>query len=263
MIPVSVVIITYNEVRNIARSVKRAQLISDDIIIVDSGSTDGTLQVANHLCPTVLETAWHGYGLNKNKGIDTAKYDWIFSLDADELPDFELISFLHTIDYNDIRSVYDFNFKVYFKNKLIRYGSWGCNHQVRLFNRAYGRWSSTRVHETLLFSGNINVKRSAGSVHHYSVNSIAEYYLKTENYAKLSALKYFDDRKQSTFVKLYLSPAFNFIWNYVFRFGFLDGKEGWIIARTSAWYTWRKYAYLAELNTIDNPNILAEKRIQI
>ena len=261
MIPVSVVIITYNEVRNIARCIERAQLISDDIIIVDSGSTDGTLKIANHLCSTVLEMAWNGYGFNKNKGIDAAKYDWIFSLDADELPDYELISFLHTIDYNDIQSVYDFNFKVYFKNKLIRYGSWGRNHQIRLFNRVCGRWSNVPVHETLLFSGSIKVKRSAGNVHHYSVDAIHEYYLKTEKYARLSALKYFDARKQPTFTKLYISPAFNFVWNYVFKFGFLDGREGWIIARTSAWYTWRKYAYLTEMSDSETTAILAEKRI--
>jgi len=261
MIPVSVVIITYNEVRNIARSIERAQLITDDIIIVDSGSTDGTLKIANQLCPTVLELAWNGYGFNKNKGIDAAKYDWILSLEADELPDYELISYLHTINYNDVHSVYDFNFKVYFKNKLIRYGSWGSNHQIRLFNRVHARWSNIRVHETLLLSGNIKVKRSAGNVHHYSVNGIPEYYLKAEKYAKLSALKYFGDRQHPTIVKLYFSPAFNFIWNYVFKFGFLDGREGWIIARTSAWYTWRKYAYLVEMNAAENLAILGEKRV--
>ncbi len=261
MIPVSVVIITYNEVGNIAGSIKRVRLITDDIIVVDSGSADGTQEIAKQLGSTVLEVAWNGYGFNKNKGIDAARYDWILSLDADEVPDHEMISFLHTIDYSDIQSVYDFNFKVYFKEKAIRYGSWGSNHQVRLFNRVNVRWSHLPVHETLLFPRSIKVKRSAGHVHHYSVNTISEYYLKAEKYARLSALKYFDAGKQATFIKLYFSPAFNFIWNYVFRSGFLDGREGWIIARTSAWYTWRKYAYLAEMNSSENIVILPHKKI--
>lgn len=260
MIPVSVVIITCNEVGNIASSIERARLITDDIIIVDSGSTDGTLEIAKQLCSTVLEVSWNGYGFNKNKGIDAARYDWILSLDADELPDHELISFLHTIDYSHTQSVYDFNFRVYFRDKPIRFGSWGSNHQVRLFNRLNTRWSNIYVHEKLQFSRDVEVKRASGNVHHYSVSGIPDYYLKAEKYAKLSALKYFDAGKQATFIKQYCSPAFNFIWNYVFRFGFVDGREGWIIARTSAWYTWRKYAYLAEMNTSESLVVLPQKK---
>ncbi|HCN82261.1 MAG TPA: glycosyltransferase family 2 protein, partial [Sphingobacteriaceae bacterium] len=175
MVPVSVVIITYNEARNIAACTKRAKLITDDIIIVDSGSRDGTLNIARELQVKILERAWDGYGNNKNKGIDAAKYNWILSIDADELPDHELIAQLHSLDFNDIHSVYDFNFKVYFNSKLIRYGSWGNDHQIRLFNRAHARWLEVPVHEKLIFSKAVTVKRLTGNIHHYSVNSISEY----------------------------------------------------------------------------------------
>jgi glycosyltransferase involved in cell wall biosynthesis len=257
MVPVSVVIITYNEVSNISKCIRRAQLITDDIIVVDSGSTDSTMKVARELGAKVFELPWDGYGFNKNKGIGSAKYDWIFSFDADEIPDDELIAFLHTIDYTDTLSVYDFNFKVYFGRKLIRYGSWGNNHQIRLFSRLYGRWSHLRVHETLLFSESVKVRRALGNVHHHSVHTRSEYQIKVDKYARLSALKYYEARQDATFIKLYLSPAFNLMWNYLLRFGFLDGKEGWIIARATAWYTWRKYAYLDAMNAAEKKHSLS------
>jgi glycosyltransferase involved in cell wall biosynthesis len=107
MVPVSIIIITKNEADVIADCIVKARLITDDIIIVDSGSTDETLDIAYTYGCRIFKTFWDGYGANKNKGIDVAKYDWILSIDADEVPDEDLIKSLHTITLDDAGVVYD------------------------------------------------------------------------------------------------------------------------------------------------------------
>ncbi|NNU34504.1 glycosyltransferase family 2 protein [Mucilaginibacter sp. S1162] len=135
MIPVSVVIITKNEAEVIAECIAAAKLITDDIIIIDNYSTDQTYDIAVAEGCRVYQKNWDGYGANKNKGIDLAKYDWILSVDADEIADTELVLSLHSLKLSDPTMVYDIKFKSYFGKKLIRYGSWGRDHHIRLFNR--------------------------------------------------------------------------------------------------------------------------------
>src|SRR6202012_540748 len=149
MVPVSVVIITKNEAGDIGRCIQKAQLISDDIVVVDSGSTDNTRQLAVAAGGRLYERPWDGYGANKDKGISLAKYDWILSLDADELPDDTLIATLHQLSFNNSTVVYDLKFRSWFGEKPLRFGSWGRDHHTRLFNRTLVKWTETLVHETL------------------------------------------------------------------------------------------------------------------
>jgi len=247
MIPVSVVIITKNEAGVIAQSIKAARQFTDDIVVVDNGSTDHTMQIAHSLGCRVFERHWSGYGANKNKGIALARYDWILSLDADEVTDNNLIEALQRLDYKDQTAVYDIRFKTYFGKKLIRFGSWGRDHHIRLFNRRVVRWSELQVHETLLLPGNAVKKKLNGYIHHYSVDGLAEYKQKALHYARLSAQKYYQAGKKSSLLKRWLSPSFNFIKNYIFYLGFADGKEGWYIATNTALHTWLKYQLLQKL----------------
>ena len=175
MIPVSIVIITRNEVDVISRCVNSAKLISDDVVIVDSGSTDHTLDIAAIWGCRVFKRPWDGYGANKNKGIELAKYDWILSIDADEAPDADLIKSLHSLKLDEPAVAYDIKFRSYFGQKLIRFGSWGRDHHIRLFNRKSVKWSETMVHETLVMPQNASIKKLKGHIHHYSVKNLAEY----------------------------------------------------------------------------------------
>jgi hypothetical protein len=174
-----------------------------------------------------------------------------FSIDADEIIDEELITSLHHQDYANENIVYNICFKTYFGNKLIKFGSWGRDHHVRLFNRKNVRWSELPVHETLQFITNVTQKTLAGYIHHYSVKDEQEMHEKAIHYSSLSAKKYFNTGKRSSFIKLYLSPAFNFLRNYILYLGFLDGKEGWCIAKYTAKNTWLKYNYLYKLEYTD------------
>ena len=250
MIPVSIVIITKNEADLIACCIKKSKLITDDIVVIDNGSTDDTLDIAATYGCRIYQKTWDGYGANKNKGADAAKYNWVLSIDADEVPDDELIRSLHKLKFNDPAVAYDIKFRSYFGKKIIHFGSWGRDHHIRLFNRGLVKWSETMVHETLILPENIRVKKVNGHLHHYSVKDVNEYESKGLYYAKLSAKKYFSNGKKASLVKLYISPVFGFIKNYIINLGFLDGREGWHIAKTTLKNTRRKYQYLSQMENL-------------
>jgi glycosyltransferase involved in cell wall biosynthesis len=247
MIPVSVVIITQNKAEVIASCIDAAKLITDDVIIVDNDSIDDTVAIAYNRGCRVSRENWGGYGVNKNKGNRLAKYDWILSIDADEIIDEELVRALHELDFKDQRIAYDISFKSYFGTKTVNFGSWGRDHHVRLFNRNLVRWSEPAVHETLLMPYGVMVKKLKGYIHHHSVKNAGEYAEKSMVYARLCAEKYYEIGKKATFTKLHIAPAFHFLKNYIFFLGFLDGREGYAIARIIAKNTRMKYRLLQEM----------------
>jgi len=246
MVAVSIVIITKNQAEILSACIDKAKLITDDIVIIDNDNIDNGYPNNITGCKVYRKT-WDGYGANKNKGIAAAKYDWILSIDADEVPDDELIKALHNLNYGDPSVVFDLKFRTYFGDKMVRFGSWGNDHHIRLFNRNLVRWLDTTVHETLVLPKNTEVKKVAGYVHHYSVKDTHEYDAKSNLYAKLSAVKYLNNGKKAGFVKRYISPIFGFLKNYIIYLGFLDGRAGWEIAKITVKSTWRKYYLLNQM----------------
>ena len=245
---ISVVIITKNEAHIIANTLQSLQPVINDIVIVDSGSTDETIKICKQFNAAVIETDWAGYGINKNKGIAVAKNDWILSLDADEAIDAELQQSLLQLSLTDDLEVFNIRFKNFFCNKWIRFGEWGFDKHIRLFNRKKVQWNNAAVHENLIFPEGIKTTMLNGNILHYTVRNMKDYTGKMTNYAMMNAKKYFATRKKSNFFKQYFSPAFAFLQYYIFQLGFLDGREGFIIAKTTAWYTFLKYTYLKEMN---------------
>jgi glycosyltransferase involved in cell wall biosynthesis len=244
---ISVVIITKNEAHIIANTLQSLQAVTSDIVIVDSGSTDDTIAICKKMNATVIETDWSGYGINKNKGIEAAKHDWILSLDADEAIDVELRQSLLQLVSGNEAEVFNIRFKNFFCGKWIRFGEWGFDWHIRLFNRKKVHWNNVAVHENLVFPEHVTVTKLKGNILHYTVQNHQEYDAKTDYYARMNAKKYFTAGKKTSWFKQYLSPAFAFLQHYIFRLGFLDGKEGFIIAKTTARYTFLKYRYLKEM----------------
>lgn len=244
----SVVIITKNEEKSISKTLNAVAGLTDDIIIVDSGSTDNTTAVCKQFqYVTVIETAWLGYGPTKNLGIEKAKHEWILSLDADEVPDEELIKSLQQLDLKNRDIIYSLTRQNFFCNKRIRFGEWSGDTHMRVFNRSRAKWNSAPVHEDLDVEAGIKVIKLKGKLLHYTSSGMTDYIDKTMNYARLHAEKSFKQGKKAGFIKLYLAPAFGFIKHYFFELGFLDGFEGYLIAKTTAWYSFLKYAYLRDL----------------
>lgn len=245
---ISVVIITKNEAHIIAKTLKSLQNVTDDIVIVDSGSTDETVAICTKFGAQVLKTGWAGYGTNKNMGIEAAKNDWILSLDADEAIDEELAESLLNQKFTHENEVFDIRFKNFFCNKEVRFGEWGFDRHIRLFNRKKVKWNTAAVHENLEFPPGTKISRLAGNILHYTVQNREEYKAKTDLYARMSAEKYYTAGKKAGPIKQYFSPVFAFLQHYIFRLGFLDGAAGLVIAKTTAQYTFLKYRYLKELN---------------
>jgi len=246
MIPVSIVIITKNEAEIIANCINTCKLITDNIVIVDNGSTDNTLKIAEDLGCEVYQESWDGYGANKNKGVLYAHYNWILSIDADEIPDQELINTLHNLNLTDPKIAFDIPFKNYFGSKRIRFGNWGYDHRIRLFNRHLVKWHESKVHEKLQLPAGIKVKRIGGHIHHYTVKNLKECDHKAIYYARLSANQYISNGKKISFLKIYVSPIFGFVKDYVLKLGFLDGFEGLDIALTIYKNTWLKYHFVKQ-----------------
>jgi glycosyltransferase involved in cell wall biosynthesis len=244
---ISVVIITKNEAHIIGDTLKNIREITDDIVIVDSGSKDDTINICKQFNCNIISVDWKGYGETKNIGNAVTKHDWILSLDADESLDDVLKSSVAAIGSPEENHVFKFNRKNFFCKKLIRYGEWGNDKHIRLFNRKFANWNYAPVHENLVYFEEAKIISLKGNILHYPVNSAEEYIDKMMRYAKLNAKKYLEKGKRSTAIKLFLSPVFTFIKNYIFRLGFLDGWYGFFIAKTSAWYTFLKYSYLKEL----------------
>jgi glycosyltransferase involved in cell wall biosynthesis len=244
---VSVVIIAKNEAHIIKQTLQSLQGLTDDIVVVDNGSTDDTAAICTHAGAVVIKAAWLGYGPTKNIGIKAAKYDWILSLDADEAIDEQLKQAVKNISTSGEHTVYNLNFKNFFCGKWVKYGEWGSDRHIRLFNRKTVQWDAATVHEQLQMPDQVKVVTLPGNVLHYTVYSLQDYMEKTLRYARLNAAKYFAQGKKSSFIKLRLSPAFSFVQNYLLRLGFMDGWEGYITAKTTAWYTFLKYAYLKEM----------------
>ena len=141
----SIVIICKNEAHIIGRTLQSLQGLTDDIVVFDNGSTDGTQELVKKSNARLIEGAWEGYGKTKRKATSLAKYDWILSLDADEAVDEELKNSLLQLDLSDERIVYDISFRNFLGNKYLRYGEWGGDHHIRMFNRRHVNYNEADI----------------------------------------------------------------------------------------------------------------------
>lgn len=243
----SVVIVCKNGARVIEETIKSFSGLSDDVLVYDNGSTDGTQEIVKRTEAKLFEGSWEGFGKTKNKANALAKHDWILSLDADEAIDEELKKNLLDIDLTDDMKVYEIKFKNFLGNKWLRFGEWGDDKHIRLFNRQKVKWNDAEVHESLILPDQAKIISVKGNVLHKTASGIDEYKQKMIGYASLNAEKYFKQGKRSNGLKMFFSAIFSFIKNYFFKLGFLDGSAGFHCAVTNAHYTFLKYKKLGEL----------------
>ena len=244
---ISVVIVCKNVANVIGETIDSFDGLTDDIIVYDNGSKDGTQEIIRKSNAKLFEGSWDGFGKTKNKANELAKYDWILSLDADEAIDVKLKNNLIQLDLAGEKVVYELKFKNFFGEKWLRFGEWGTDKHIRIFNRKQIKWNDAEVHEALLLTGGVKVKTVKGNVLHKTAPDSITYENKMKRYAQLNAKKYFQQGKKSNGLQIYLAPAFSFIKNYIFKLGFLDGKEGFDCARINALYTFIKYKKLRKL----------------
>jgi glycosyltransferase involved in cell wall biosynthesis len=253
VLPISVIIITKNEEKNIEACISAAKQISCDIVVVDSGSTDATIEIALEKGARVIPVKWYTYGHSRNIGASEALYNWIITLDADERITPQLIESIKKISLNEENIIYRFKRSNFYVNRKINFGDLGFDRPYRLYNRNFTKWNMNLVHEELI-KGSARIKVLNASFLHYGIRNRKAYLDKMTQYARLSAYKYLSQGRKAGIIKRYISPLFNSFKSYILQLGFLDGRKGFEIAITIAYYTWLKYYYLNRLNTIVGNN---------
>jgi glycosyltransferase involved in cell wall biosynthesis len=243
----SVVIVCKNEGAIIGKTLKALQGFAPDVVVYDNGSTDNTIEVAKTFAVNLVQGSWEGFGKTKNKANSFAKHSWILSLDADEVPDSELKEAIAQLTDTSATDVFDIRFKNYFGDKWLRYGEWGRDKHIRLFNKSNVSWDEAPVHEQLQFPPDVRVCLLGGAILHYTAENLTEYEVKLMKYAALNGEKYFLNGKKANSLKKYISAGFHFLQNYIFRLGFLDGSAGFSCAAMMAKYTFVKYKKLEQL----------------
>lgn len=248
---ISVVIISKNESRNIEACLKSV-LWADEIIVVDSGSTDGTQDIVLRYTSRLYFIEWLGFGLQKQKAVDLAGNDWIFNIDCDERVTPELAREIMNIAGKETSCyAYTVPRRTFIGNKEIRHSGWYPDRTVRLFHRKHARFSPSIVHERVETEGAIG--SCAADLLHYSFRNFAEIIDKLNKYATLSAEQMAAAGKRCSCFDLLLRPPAAFIKIYLIRAGFLDGIEGLGIAVLTATQTFLKYLMLREHNLKESP----------
>ena len=242
----SVVIITYNEEKNIARCLNSVKDIADDIVVVDSFSTDNTPSICKMYSVNFIQHSWQGYSLSKNIANSNAKYNWVLSIDADEALSEELKQSIIKQKQLSELSTCKFNRLTNYCGNWVKHGGWYPDTKIRIFDRTVSKWEG-EIHEELIVPKNIAIKHLNGDCLHYSYYTPQEHYLQTEKFTTIAAHELFKQKKSSSPFDLYIRPAVKFFKDYVIKFGFLDASTGFTIARISAYATYLKYKKLHQL----------------
>jgi glycosyltransferase involved in cell wall biosynthesis len=247
MLALSVVIITHNEERNIARCIASVRALSDDIVVVDSGSTDRTVAIASGMGARVSHHPWAGYSAQKNYANALARHDHILSLDADEALSPELTRSIQEAGAAGWSGAYSFHRLTNYCGHWVRHGGWYPDTKVRIFPKAGTRWTGEHVHETLELAPGTPVTLLKGDLLHWSYHTLKDHEQRIERYSDLHAQKLLAEGRRAGWIKRRLSPVVKFIQGYLLQLGLLDGTAGWHIARLSARAVHLKYAKLHQL----------------
>ncbi|HZH00813.1 MAG TPA: glycosyltransferase family 2 protein [Flavisolibacter sp.] len=240
---ISVVVICKNAGVTIAKTLATALSLSDDVVVMDTGSTDDTIAIAKQFPVRLYESTWLGYGPTKNKAVMLAKYQWILSLDADEWLDAPTVEQIKLLPLHDSNKVYAFRRLNYIGEQPLHYGLWGKDKVLRLYHSQHVKWNDALVHERLTGS-HMRICLAKGRIHHFTATDLSSFKRKQMHYAKLMAQRYASQGKRASLIKRYLSPLITFIVNYFIRLGFLDGYYGYLSAKMQAQYTFLKYRFL-------------------
>ena len=250
----TVTIIALNEEEKIAQAVESA-LWAAEVLVVDSGSTDKTREIATKLGAKVVVHSWQGYGQQKNYAQDQATYDWILNLDADEVVSPELREEIFGIFQDEsgqtpLQSRMNYaGFliprKTFYLGRWIQYGGWYPNYLVRLANRKCARWTEPHVHEELKVQGNVD--KLSSPLLHYAFSSIEDQIMTNLRFSRLGSEDLKRKGTKASLSRLIFKPVGKFLETFLLKRGFLDGLPGFIISVNAAHSMFLKYAYLNEL----------------
>ena len=248
-IPLSVAIITKDETENLPACLASVQF-ADQVVVVDSGSTDDTVKIASDLGCDVFVESWRGFGPQKQFAIDQCKHRWVLVLDADERIPPETVGAISDIVLKESGNVagYSFPRRNWFQGRWIRH-LWGGDRIIRFFQKELGRMTSSAVHESVEISG--LVKALDVPIEHFTESDLSRILIKIDHYSTLGAQEAFDEGRKSSVCSAFFRAVFTFLQCYFLRLGILDGPQGLTLSITDAVNKFFKYAKLSELHKQD------------
>jgi len=243
-VKISVCIITYNEEKNIAACIESVKSFSDQILVVDSNSTDDTVSICNKLGAEVIVHPWVGYKNQKQFALDSALHEWVFSIDADERVSKELADKIVNIKkglYDPKEKAFYVNRRNYYLGKWIKYGGWYPEKRIRFFNRNFCKWGGTDPHDKVIPSddcplGDINL-----DIIHYPYRDISHHIDTINRYSVIAADENLKKGREIYFSQIIYKPIYKFFRDYILKRGFLLGKVGFIHSVMGAFSVFAKY----------------------
>ncbi len=241
LVKLSVIIITRNEAVNIRACMERVRF-ADEIVVVDSDSTDGTADICREFGAKVFNQPFAGYGRQKNAALDRANGEWVLSVDADERVPEALREEICAAIAAPVAEGYRVARRNYVGDAWIRHGGWYPDYSVRLFRRDRGRFGERTVHEAVEINGRVATLRN--DLEHRTCQDFEEFARRQERYAELAAAEMAKRSRHAGALDVWLRPVYTFIRSYLLRGGFLDGTNGWKLACIYTRYTRSKYRHL-------------------
>jgi glycosyltransferase involved in cell wall biosynthesis len=243
----SVVIITYNEEQNIERCLESITSIADEIVVLDSFSTDRTEEICKKYNVRFSAHKFDGHIQQKNRALQLANNEWVLSLDADEAPDEELLSNIRKVLENPQSEAYYFNRLTNYLGKWVRHSGWYPDQKLRLLKKSKGRWAGINPHDKIEMDEGITALHLKGELLHYSYYSIEQHINQINKFTTIGAYEAHKKGRKSNMAIAIVKSNWKFVRDYFFKLGILDGYYGFIICSLSAWATFNKYLKLREL----------------
>ena len=245
---ISVVIITYNEEKNIARCIDSLKDVADEIVVLDSFSKDNTKKICLDKGVRFFEHAFDGHIQQKNRAITYAINPHILSLDADEALDETLIKSILAVKNNFTKDGYYMNRLTNYCGYWVKHCNWYPDKKLRLWDSRKGVWRGINPHDKYeMFDGDKNTGHLKGDILHYSYYTIEDHYKQIEYFSNIASKAYFEAGKKAPAYKLFVNPIAKFLDHYFLNLGFLDGSAGFSISKISAYATYLKYKKLRNL----------------
>jgi glycosyltransferase involved in cell wall biosynthesis len=248
MQPLSVSIITFNEEKNIARCLDSIKDIANEIVVVDSFSTDNTEAICKQYGVKFIQQKFLGYIEQKNFALDACKNKYVLCLDADECLDDALLKSIKKEKHNNFPYVaYRMNRCSNFCGRWIKYGTWYPDTKLRLFDKTKGKWGGVNPHDKIEMEKGCTTTKIKGDILHYSYYTIEEVLAQQNKFTTIQAMALYNQGKKSNWIKLVLNPLVAFCSGFIFKLGFLNGADGFFIASTVSYNTMVKYYKLLKL----------------